>query len=113
MAVDARWDEAAELNRYIIESFGADEGAQNRLGKALTELGQLESAKTAYDGALTINPMNPVARKNSAKLESLRNAKEAHKGGQVNVDLNLCVEETGKTTRTTLPATAGDACSNV
>jgi hypothetical protein len=113
LAVDARWDEAVEVNRYIIESFGADEGSQNRLGKALTELGQLENAKTAYDGSLTINPMNPVARKNSAKLESLMNAKEALKGGPVKVDLNLFVEEMGKTTTTTLRAAAGDVCSKV
>jgi tetratricopeptide (TPR) repeat protein len=113
LAVDARWDEAAEVNRYIIESFGADEGSQNRLGKALTELGQLENAKTAYDASLTINPMNPVARKNSAKLESLMNAKEALKGGQVKVDLNLFVEEMGKTTTTTLRAAADDVCTKV
>ena len=113
LAVDARWDEAVELNRYIIESFGADEGSQNRLGKALTELGQLENAKTAYDASLSINHMNPVARKNSAKLESLMNAKEALKGGQVKVDLSLFVEEMGKTTTTTLRAAAPDVCSRV
>jgi tetratricopeptide (TPR) repeat protein len=113
LAVDARWDEAVELNRYIIESFGVDEGAQNRLGKALTELGQLEDAKVAYDASLAINPMNPVARKNSTKLESLMNAKEALKGGPVKVDLNLFVEEMGKTTTTTLRAAAEDVCSKV
>ena len=113
LAVDARWDEAVELNRYIIESFGADEGSQNRLGKALTELGQLENAKSAYDASLSINHMNPVARKNSAKLESLMNAKEALKGGQVKVDLSLFVEEMGKTTTTTLRAAAPDVCTRV
>jgi len=41
LAVEGRWEEAVDLNRYIIENFGADEGAQNRLGKALTELGRL------------------------------------------------------------------------
>ena len=87
LAVDARWDEAVELNEFIIRSFGADEGTQNRLGKALTELGRLEDAKSAYDAALAINPMNPVARKNTAKLESLINAKDILKGGPVKVDL--------------------------
>jgi hypothetical protein len=113
LAVEARWDEAVDLNRYIIDSFGADEGAQNRLGKALTELGKLEEAKVAYDTSLAINPMNPVARKNAAKLESLINAKEALKGGQVKVDLSLFVEEMGKTTTTTLRAAAEDVCSRV
>jgi len=101
LAVDARWEEAVELNEFIIQSFGADEGSQNRLGKALTELGRLEEAKAAYDAALAINPMNPVARKNASKLESLMNAKDILKGGPVKVDLNLFVEEMGKTTTTT------------
>ena len=113
LAVDARWDEAVELNQFIIHSFGADEGSQNRLGKALTELGRLDEAKAAYDAALTINPMNPVARKNTVKLESLMNAKDILKGGPVKVDLNLFVEEMGKTTTTTLRAAAGDVCSRV
>ena len=113
LAVEARWEQAVELNRYIIDAFGADEGAQNRLGKALTELGRLEEAKAAYDTSLAINPMNPVARKNATKLESLINAKEALKGGPVKVDLNLFVEEMGKTTTTTLRAAAEDVCSKV
>jgi hypothetical protein len=113
LAVEARWDEAVDLNRYIIDNFGADEGAQNRLGKSLTELGRLEEAKVAYDTSLAINPMNPVARKNAAKLDGLINAKEAMKGGQVKVDLSLFVEEMGKTTTTTLRAPAEDVCSRV
>src|SRR5215831_16842122 len=113
LAVDARWDEAVELNEFIIRSFGADEGTQNRLGKALTELGRLEDAKSAYDAALAINPMNPVARKNTAKLESLINAKDILKGGPVKVDLKLFVEEMGKTTTTTLRAAADDVCSKL
>ena len=113
LAVDARWEEAVELNEFIIRSFGADEGAQNRLGKALTELGRLEDAKSAYDATLAINPMNPVARKNTAKLESLINAKDILKGGPVKVDLNLFVEEMGKTTTTTLRAAADDVCSKI
>lgn len=113
LASDARWEEAVEVNRFIIKSFGADEGSQNRLGKALTELGHLEDAKAAYDASLTLNPMNPVARKNSLKLENLMSAKEALKGGPVKVDLNLFVEEMGKTTTTTLRAAASDVCSKV
>jgi len=113
LAVDGRWEEAVELNRYILATFGPDEATQNRLGKALTELGRLEEAKAAYDACLAINPLNLVARKNSSKLESLLNAKEALKGGAVKVDLNLFVEEMGKTTTTTLREVAEDVCSKV
>jgi hypothetical protein len=113
MAIDARWEEAVELNRSIIRTFGKDEGSQNRLGRALTELGLLEEAKAAYDATLVINSMNPVARRNSSKLESLMNAKEALKGGPVKVDLNLFVEEMGRTTTTTLRAAVHDVCSRI
>jgi hypothetical protein len=113
LAVDGRWEEAVELNRYILATFGPDEATHNRLGKALTELGRLEEAKAAYDACLSINPLNLVARKNSSKLESLLNAKEALKGGGVKVDLNLFVEEMGKTTTTTLREVAEDVCSKV
>jgi tetratricopeptide (TPR) repeat protein len=113
LAADARWEEAVRLNRYIIQAFGSDEASQNRLGKALTELGQLEEAKAAYDATLTLNPMNLVARRNSSKLASLMNAQEALKGAPIKVDLNLFVEEQGKTVTTTLRAAAPDVCSRV
>ena len=114
LAIAGQWDEAVELNRFILDKFGADEGAQNRLGKALTELGKLEEAKAAYDSALKINPLNTVARKNSAKLETLLQTKDAMRGGPAKVDLNLFVEEMGKTVVTALDAvTDADVCSKV
>ena len=58
LAIAGKWDDAVKLNKFIIDSFGADEETQNRLGKALSELGKLKDAKSAYEGALKINPMN-------------------------------------------------------
>ena len=113
LAADGRWEDACELNRYIIAAFGADEASHNRLGKALTELGQLEDAKEAYEAALRVNPLSPVARKNVQKLEGLMRANQALRGGGVRVDPNLFVEEMGKTTTTTLRAAADDVCSKV
>lgn len=113
LAVDANWDEAIELNRFIMDSFGADEATHNRIGKALTELGRLDEAKAAYEAAHAINPQNPVARKNIQKLENLMKANQSLRGGAVKVDLNLFVEEMGKTTTTVLRATDEDVCSKV
>jgi hypothetical protein len=113
LAVDAQWQQAIELNRFIVETFGSDQSTHNRIGKALTELGQLDQAKAAYDASLAVNPLNPVARKNSQKLENLMKANQALRGGAVKVDLNLFVEEMGKTTTTTLRAAAGDVSSKV
>jgi tetratricopeptide (TPR) repeat protein len=102
LAMDSRWEEAVELNQQILDSFGADDQAHNRLGKALTELGRLEEACKHYDQALKLNPYNSVAKKNKAKLEVLIQHKDDIRSGAAKVDLNLFVEEMGKTVMTNL-----------
>jgi tetratricopeptide (TPR) repeat protein len=113
LAIAGKWDEAAKLNRFIIESFGADEETQNRLGKALSELGKLKDAKAAYEAALKLNPMNSIAKKNAARINTLLHQKEGLKVGGTRVDLNLFVEEMGKTIITALEGASGDICSKV
>ena len=70
LAIAGKWDEAVKLNKFIIESFGTDEETQNRLGKALSELGKLKDAKAAYEVALKLNPMNTIAKKNAARINT-------------------------------------------
>jgi hypothetical protein len=114
LAIAGKWDDAVKLNRFIIESFGADEEAQNRLGKALSELGKLKEAKSAYEVALKLNPMNSIAKKNAARINALLHQKEGLKVGGTKVDLNLFVEEMGKTVITTVDApTSADISSKV
>ena len=113
LAIAGKWDEAVKLNRFIIESFGTDEETQNRLGKALSELGKLKDAKAAYEVALKLNPMNSIAKKNAARINALLHQKEGLKVGGTRVDLNLFVEEMGKTVITTVEASAPDICSKV
>ena len=114
LAIAGKWDEAAKLNKFIIESFGTDEETQNRLGKALSELGKLKEAKAAYEVALKLNPMNSIAKKNAARINALLHQKEGLKVGGTKVDLNLFVEEMGKTVITTLDNPPGsDICSKV
>ena len=114
LAIGGRWDEAVKLNRFIIDSFGADEETQNRLGKALSELGKLKEAKASYEAALKINPMNSIAKKNAARINALLHQKEGLKVGGTRVDLNLFVEEMGKTVITTVDtAPKDDICSKV
>src|ERR1700682_2203015 len=102
LAIAGKWDEAVKLNKFIVESFGGDEETQNRLGKALSELGKLKDAKAAYELALKHNPMNSIAKKNAARLNTLLHQKEGLKVGGTKVDLNLFVEEMGKTIITAL-----------
>src|SRR6202140_2176033 len=112
LAISGKWDEAAKLNKFIIESFGTDEETQNRLGKALSELGKLKDAKAAYEVALKLNPMNSIAKKNAARINALLHQKEGLKVGGTRVDLNLFVEEMGKTVITTVDSPPSvDICS--
>lgn len=113
LAIGGKWDEAMKLNKFIIESFGTDEETQNRLGKALSELGKLKDAKAAYEAALKLNPMNSIAKKNAARINTLLHQKEGLKVGGTRVDLNLFVEEMGKTIITALEGASGDICSKV
>jgi len=71
LALQGRWEEAEAVNRDIIERFPTDVEAYNRLGRALTELGDFDRAKEAYFKALELDPENAIAKKNVARLTSL------------------------------------------
>jgi len=95
-ALDRSWQTALELNQEIAERFGVDEETHNRLGKAYTELGKLDDALTAYRATLELNPLNAIAIKNVNRLEALIEEKADLPKGQAAVDINLFVEEMGK-----------------
>jgi hypothetical protein len=114
LAIAGKWEDAVKLNKFIVDNFGADEETQNRLGKALSEMGKLKEAKAAYEAALKLNPMNSIAKRNAARINALLHQKEGLKVGGARVDLNLFVEEMGKTVITTLESVPdGDICSKV
>jgi tetratricopeptide (TPR) repeat protein len=71
LALQGRWEEAESLNRDIIEKFPTDVEAYNRVGRALTELGDFDRAKEAYFKSLELAPENVIAKKNVARLTSL------------------------------------------
>lgn len=113
LAIAGKWDDAVKLNKFIVDNFGADEETQNRLGKALSELGKLKEAKASYEAALKLNPMNSIAKRNAARINALLHQKEGLKVGGTKVDLNLFVEEMGKTVITTVENSPPDICSKV
>ena len=71
LAMQSRWSEAAEANLSLLSDFPDDLEAYNRLGKALTELGRVEEAKSAFQRALGLSPHNAIARKNLDRLMQL------------------------------------------
>jgi hypothetical protein len=114
LALGNRWAEAVQVNRTLLERFGADDDTLNRLGKAHTELGQLNEAVAAYESSLKLNPINPIAQKNLAKLHLLQGGKAPVPSSQAKVDVDAFIEETGKTAVTALHVHAeGDPCMKV
>src|SRR5205823_11327808 len=104
---------AVQVNRGIMDRFGPDEDTLNRLGKAYTELGQLNDATEAYKGTLKMNPVNPIAVKNLGKLQAMRGGQPVP-ASKARVDVDAFIEETGKTALTALHVHAeGDPCSKV
>ncbi|GAB4338056.1 MAG: hypothetical protein Kow0010_26300 [Dehalococcoidia bacterium] len=116
LAIAGRWKEAAALNREIIERIGPDVEAYNRLGKALTELGQISEARKAYQDALQLDPANTIARRNLDRLASMQDTEEAEPPQEIRS--SAFIEESGKAATVTLqavntrllaPLDAGDA----
>src|SRR5512132_1122225 len=94
-----QWSDAADTNRKILE-MGADAETENRLAKALWELGELGSAREHYQAALALDPTNRIAERNIDRLRTLLVAAgektvPAQDGSKAPV--RIFVEETGKT----------------
>jgi tetratricopeptide (TPR) repeat protein len=98
-AAEAHWAEAAETNLKMLE-MGADAETENRLAKALWELGELGDAREHYQVALALDPTNRIAERNIERLRVLMTeagdktvaAEKAEKA-----PVAIFVEETGKT----------------
>ena len=64
--------EAAAENRSLLDEFPDDIEAANRLGKALTELGDLDGAAEAYQKALAFDATNVIAKRNLQRIEEMK-----------------------------------------
>jgi tetratricopeptide (TPR) repeat protein len=98
-AAAGKWAEAAETNRRLLE-MGPEADAENRLAKALWELGELGAAREHYQAALALDPTNRIAERNIDRLRTLLVAAgektvPAQDGSKAPV--RIFVEETGKT----------------
>ncbi len=95
----AKWADAAATNRRLLE-LGPDAESQNRLAKALWELGELRTAREHYQTALALDPTNRIAERNIDRLKVLIVAAgdrtvPAREGSKA--PISIFVEETGKT----------------
>ena len=96
LAIQGHWEEAVVVNKSISERFPSDIGAYNRLGRALTELGEFAQAKEAYNKVMELAPRNAIAAKNLARLASLSESKAASGSGHHRIIPALFVTEMGK-----------------
>jgi tetratricopeptide (TPR) repeat protein len=98
-AAASEWADAADTNRKLLE-LGQDAEAENRLAKALWEMGELGAAREHYQTALALDPTNRIAERNIDRLKVLLVAAgektvPAMEGSKAPV--SIFVEETGKT----------------
>ena len=98
-AAAGQWADAAETNRRLLD-MGAEAETENRLAKALWELGELGNAREHYQAALALDPTNRIAERNIDRLRTLLVAAgektvAAMDGSKAPV--RIFVEETGKT----------------
>jgi tetratricopeptide (TPR) repeat protein len=98
-ATAAGWDEAAEINRKLLE-YGPDAEPENRLAKALWEMGDLAGAREHYQKALALDPTSRIAERNIDRLKLLM----VEAGDRIvaadptsKAPVSIFVEETGKT----------------
>jgi tetratricopeptide (TPR) repeat protein len=96
-ALEADWARAVELNTKILEQNADDLEARNRLGRALLETGKLEEARTAYAAVLKIEPNNPIALRNVARLGTLLEHKTKTNATKSKTQPRLFIEDMGKT----------------
>jgi len=109
LALESRWADALTVNQSLIERHGEDEDTLNRIGKALTELGQRDEALASYSSSLRINPLNLIAQKNVRKLTAMLESKGTVAGSAAPFDVELFTEEPGKSAITVLSAPSKSA----
>ncbi|MCK4863352.1 MAG: tetratricopeptide repeat protein [Dehalococcoidales bacterium] len=95
LAMQARWQEAVDINKEIIESFPEDVDACNRLGRAYMELGQYALAREAYSRTVQQDPYNAIAARNLRRLSDLGESDSAEVETD-KVEPHHFIEEIGK-----------------
>jgi hypothetical protein len=98
-AAAARWADAVETNVKLLE-YGPDAESENRLAKALWELGDLAGAREHYQKALALDPTNRIAERNIDRLKILLTEagdRTVPADPSSKAPVSIFVEETGKT----------------
>ena len=95
-ALAADWEKAIDLNKQILKLGSENLEASNRLGRAYSEVGQIEKAKYSYREVLKHDPYNTIALKNLERLKAVNGSVVKITGSGV-LSPDLFMEEPGKT----------------
>lgn len=92
------WENAITLNQAILQEDPNDIDTLNRLGFALSSLGNIKEAKDVYQKVLSLDLQNPIALRNLKRLSNGNNTQVKAQNGQLlKLMNNLFIEEPGKT----------------
>ena len=95
LAMQARWQEAVDINKELVEDFPYDVDAYNRLGRAYMELGQYNQAREAYSRTIELDPYNAIAARNLRRLNDLKDT-DVSEVETEKVEPQIFIEEIGK-----------------
>lgn len=95
LAMQARWQDAVNVNQSIIQDFTDDVDAYNRLGRAYMELGHYRQAREAYERAVRLDPYNAIASRNIRRLNDIKETEAADVETE-KVEPQQFIEEIGK-----------------
>ncbi len=109
LAMECRWEEAAAVNREVLDMSPNDWEACNRLGKSLMEIGDTDGARHAFARSLEIAPNNTIARKNLERLATMPSAPKPTSIGVPRIAPRLFISDSGKSAQVTLFAPAPDS----
>ncbi len=105
LALRNKWNEAAEINRSILEQTGDDIDALNRLAKALLELAEMDDARETLKRVIALAPDSVIAQRNVERLtraEADETAQITPTISKTAFSLDIFMEEAGKSTTTSL-----------
>src|SRR5689334_20315625 len=86
-ALSTDWPKAIELNKQILKLDDSNIESYNRIGRAYSESGDLEKARSSYRSVLRLDPYNSIALKNLERLKVASTAVKLTGGSVLNPDL--------------------------
>lgn len=95
-ALAANWEKAITLNKQILKLDETNIESHNRLGRAYSESGEIEKARSSYRAVLRLDPYNSIALKNLERLKIV-NGTNTKLAGSATLSPDLFMEEPGKT----------------